>query len=430
MSKEAQNHQVRATGRLYVGIIGYNNYDNRRADGRCCDGSEDDEGRCQETCDLIIQLSITGLDGPNVTDRRLSNTPQSNFTGDSILLSGPGMVNPLVFTFQQWPECVNVAFEILDVDNMTSDGEPDAVELVDVMTFHFALGQPSQLNFTPKNLTGERAYLPSALKTVVRFECIDSDVVTNSTAACPATEQGGASSGASPQSPKDNILDCRGLTPSSTVPPTTTSTVTAISPSKTITSSSTWPMTSYETEATLQPSATSDSGLETSPLPPVTSTESLAESSSYSLVINPSMHRGTTTIIGSASATALSPTTTLAMTTATTTPTPTTRTTTTATTTAPSSSTGSDVTSHVTTIGSPAVTTKADDPMEYWPVILGCVLGGLIIIALLGFLIYSRRQKAMIKRQEIYTVTPRIVSVVEENGTSGKSDIPVETTEY
>nr|KAG5705917.1 hypothetical protein BaRGS_010807 [Batillaria attramentaria] len=59
-------------------------------------------------------------------------------------------------------ECVNVAFEILDVDNMTSDGEPDAVELVDVMTFHFALGQPSQLNFTPKNLTGERAYLPSA----------------------------------------------------------------------------------------------------------------------------------------------------------------------------------------------------------------------------------------------------------------------------
>nr|KAG5705916.1 hypothetical protein BaRGS_010806 [Batillaria attramentaria] len=68
--------------------------------------------------------------------------------------------------------------------------------------------------------------------------------------------------------------------------------------------------------------------------------------------------------------------------------------------------------------------------MEYWPVILGCVLGGLIIIALLGFLIYSRRQKAMIKRQEIYTVTPRIVSVVEENGTSGKSDIPVETTEY
>ena len=38
--------------------------------------------------------------------------------------------------------------------------------------------------------------------------------------------------------------------------------------------------------------------------------------------------------------------------------------------------------------------------------------------------------RAMYKRREIYTVTPRIVSVVEENGTAGRSDIPVETTEF
>jgi hypothetical protein len=36
----------------------------------------------------------------------------------------------------------------------------------------------------------------------------------------------------------------------------------------------------------------------------------------------------------------------------------------------------------------------------------------------------------MYKRQEIYTVTPRIVSIVEENGTAGRGELPVETAEY
>ena len=57
-----QFYGVCGGGRLYFGFTEYNNDGNRKNDGNCCDGEEDDNGQCPVACDLIFQLSISGLD--------------------------------------------------------------------------------------------------------------------------------------------------------------------------------------------------------------------------------------------------------------------------------------------------------------------------------------------------------------------------------
>ena len=57
-----QFYGVCGGGRLYFGFTEYNNDGNRKNDGNCCDGEEDDSGQCPVACDLIFQLSISGLD--------------------------------------------------------------------------------------------------------------------------------------------------------------------------------------------------------------------------------------------------------------------------------------------------------------------------------------------------------------------------------
>ncbi|GFO25815.1 delta-like protein d [Plakobranchus ocellatus] len=69
----------------------------------------------------------------------------------------------------------------------------------------------------------------------------------------------------------------------------------------------------------------------------------------------------------------------------------------------------------------------SDSPMKYWAAIVGGVVGGLAVLALLGYVIYRSRQRTLQKRQEIYTVTPQSISSIEENGTSGRSDVPMTT---
>ncbi|GFS18907.1 hypothetical protein ElyMa_003275100 [Elysia marginata] len=74
-----------------------------------------------------------------------------------------------------------------------------------------------------------------------------------------------------------------------------------------------------------------------------------------------------------------------------------------------------------------ALAQTAKNPMRYWAIIVGGVVGGLAVMAILGFLLYRSRQKTLQKRQEIYTVTPQSISSIEENGTSGRSDVPMTT---
>ncbi|KAK3583536.1 hypothetical protein CHS0354_026120 [Potamilus streckersoni] len=69
----------------------------------------------------------------------------------------------------------------------------------------------------------------------------------------------------------------------------------------------------------------------------------------------------------------------------------------------------------------------SSDPMEYWPIIVGSILGGLALIALIGFLVFYRRYQKARWRQDIYNVNPKILHRLEENGTTGRSDVALET---
>ncbi|KAK7115741.1 hypothetical protein V1264_001559 [Littorina saxatilis] len=384
-------------GRLFFGFLDYINHDNRGSDGRCCDGSEDVDGHCPLPCDLIFQMSIFGLDGPNTTNRRPWDVP-FNSSGESFLHSqetDQDIINPLTFTFDQWPGCLDIVVEIFDVDTSADSGQR-LLQPVDNMTLQVALGRPYS-SYTERHLSGHRAGQPSNLTVVLRYEC---DNLSNATQCPPGLSK-------NVMSLPYNIMECP-------TPPPPTSSSSTISVTTTVTSSqiSTALMTSYGSEVVTETVSASHDA--TTSLSHVTMTSSSAE---YSHIINPSMHSGRTTIIGSSTSMSVTPT-------PTTSPTPATTTTI-----SPTKMTSwrNDVTSGMTPI---TTKEKNDGPMEYWGIILGAVLGVMVIIAAIGFFIYYRRRQALYKRQEIYTVTPRIVSVVEENGTAGRSDIPVETTQY
>ncbi|KAL4228247.1 hypothetical protein ACF0H5_013680 [Mactra antiquata] len=76
---------------------------------------------------------------------------------------------------------------------------------------------------------------------------------------------------------------------------------------------------------------------------------------------------------------------------------------------------------------------SVDVNTAYWPAIVGGVLGGVALFAATAFICYWNRQKKLQKRQEIYNVNPKILrnfEEFEENGTSGRSDIAMETEQY
>ncbi|XP_061183446.1 uncharacterized protein LOC133191726 [Saccostrea echinata] len=72
-----------------------------------------------------------------------------------------------------------------------------------------------------------------------------------------------------------------------------------------------------------------------------------------------------------------------------------------------------------------------DDVMHYWPAIVGGVLGILAVIAVLGVFVYVRKLRAQQKkREDIYNVNPQTwILETNENGTSGMSEIALETEE-
>ncbi|XP_062569515.1 mucin-2-like [Saccostrea cucullata] len=72
-----------------------------------------------------------------------------------------------------------------------------------------------------------------------------------------------------------------------------------------------------------------------------------------------------------------------------------------------------------------------DDVMHYWPAIVGGVLGIIAVIAVLGVFVYVRKLRAQQKkRQDIYNVNPQTwILETNENGTSGMSEIALETEE-
>ncbi|XP_033750751.1 uncharacterized protein LOC117334980 [Pecten maximus] len=82
-----------------------------------------------------------------------------------------------------------------------------------------------------------------------------------------------------------------------------------------------------------------------------------------------------------------------------------------------------------TTTSSGLNPTMSHDPMDYWPAIVGGVLGALVLVAIITFTLYYRKQKAQLKRQDIYNVNPKRWALHPplENGTTAKSDVALET---
>ncbi|XP_069136794.1 uncharacterized protein, partial [Argopecten irradians] len=72
--------------------------------------------------------------------------------------------------------------------------------------------------------------------------------------------------------------------------------------------------------------------------------------------------------------------------------------------------------------------TVSQDPMEYWPAIVGGVLGALVLMAIIAFILYYRKQKAF-RRQEIYNVNPKRWTLKSPlaSDTTEKSDVTLET---
>ncbi|XP_052098455.1 location of vulva defective 1-like [Mytilus californianus] len=68
-------------------------------------------------------------------------------------------------------------------------------------------------------------------------------------------------------------------------------------------------------------------------------------------------------------------------------------------------------------------------PMKYWPGIVGGVLGACVVVAVVSYIIYSRRRRMNKRNNDIYNVNPKrwVLEPPEENGTSGKSEIALET---
>ncbi|KAK3097196.1 hypothetical protein FSP39_007351 [Pinctada imbricata] len=73
------------------------------------------------------------------------------------------------------------------------------------------------------------------------------------------------------------------------------------------------------------------------------------------------------------------------------------------------------------------------NPMDYWPAIVGGILGAVALIATAGVVIYFRKQRAKLKStQDIYNVNPKqwTLQPPQENGTSyGMTEIALETEE-
>ncbi|XP_025078469.1 uncharacterized protein LOC112554712 [Pomacea canaliculata] len=459
-----QSCQVETDGRFFLGFLEYLNSDNRNFSGECCDGAEDSSGMCQDPCDLLFQASVTGLNGLNTITRRLSDRPfnSSSHPNTTFQFLSQGLTNPLVFTFDEWPMCVQVTIEIDDVDMIYTDGRPNKMELVDTMSLLVTSQAPSAMYmYTPETLIGSRRGHPFRLKVAYRFDWDEhaddiiledsAHITKTNTLLCP-----GATTSLATSSSSISIIDSSlrpatsssvarsstlSLPPSSPtdikIQPTTTLHQTAelstssiletsfvlqmiISESSVMTERSAvtsgWTELIVETDFTSETStkATQNSASD-SPIHPTQSlkVDSSTEPSHFSMSsilfteMSPTPTRDMSSNILAATSTSTEFKETSSF---------------------PSYTEVPDENGNKS---SPVVMTESpDEPMKYWELILGCVLGGMALISLLGFLFYLRKQRAMLKRQEIYTVTPRLVSVVEENGTAGRSDIPVETAEY
>ena len=52
---------VASTGNFFVGLLKYDNLGNLDNSGNCCDGNSGPGGMCTEVCDLIFEITVTGL---------------------------------------------------------------------------------------------------------------------------------------------------------------------------------------------------------------------------------------------------------------------------------------------------------------------------------------------------------------------------------
>ncbi|XP_048237313.1 uncharacterized protein LOC125372182 [Haliotis rufescens] len=92
-----------SNGKFFVGFLGYKNNGNLGYDGECCDGERDSAGHCMETCDLIFQVSVYGLDRGNITNKRPSRRPINDTNSFMFSDEYKHAINPISFDFKKWP---------------------------------------------------------------------------------------------------------------------------------------------------------------------------------------------------------------------------------------------------------------------------------------------------------------------------------------
>ncbi|XP_041376235.1 uncharacterized protein LOC121388795 [Gigantopelta aegis] len=327
----------------------------------------------------------------NITNRKLAHEP---ITDTSYIRFSDSrwtdLENPISLDFDAWPGVVQVVVRVYDHDDNAIDGV-DA-QLVDIMRFDVTDGAYGP-DFIYQEIEGERPGKKSDLEVVFRFDCgmlytgrqCDNKCTTESQLDCTASET------IPPIS-----ADCFGLTTDSSSAQSSTTTLSSENTSDLTTSVSTKHAISSTTETTTAINRS-------------TAVISTFESSSIS-----SHHsKLTTEITLSTSTQQLTPEMT---------PPPRLHTLKKQTTVSTDATT-LDPPSFSPTLGSPFLIPEMND----WKIILGCVLGGVALAAIIGYLIFFNRQKSLLKRKEIYSVTPEMLSIVEENGITVRSDIPFET---
>ncbi|KAL3866652.1 hypothetical protein ACJMK2_043935 [Sinanodonta woodiana] len=316
--------------------------------------------------------------------KQSSNTPIQKNTSVDFQNTGEYQdgQNPMCFNFDDWPGSVNVSIDVYDYNTGT---------LIDSFFVHFNNSSPN-LYYTNWILVGKREHDPSKINVLLRYHC-NCENNCSRDAVCPSV------------SSTPGCMSFRNITANIT---------STLSTEETVTTSCT--TTSEQNDTTVGLSST----LETVTTPEVVTTDCTTELSTDANTTPASSPTTTTkypTTSESSSTTTrfsaeeMPSTSSLIISTS-----------------SVKISTQSDIpatTSDINTVGSTPIDNS--DPMEYWPVIVGCLLGGLALIALIGFLAFYRRYQKARWRQDIYNVNPKILHRLEENGTTGRSDVALET---
>ncbi|XP_045216307.2 uncharacterized protein LOC123566368 [Mercenaria mercenaria] len=379
---------VCCTGQFYVGILGYKN---NSIDATCCSNNT-----CENTvgCAVIFEIVVDGLNsslGP--VSSRLSDTALSPAQAEAI--QGESLNNPLSFQFSKWPGGADVTVNVLDGETLV-DQFNDSITLHTPGTYYVYNSLADDTNTS--SLVIVFRYGCGATKGPSCFtDCADhmmNETCPSTTPAPPdiTTFTGFMDQKCETTDADGNTITLNCTTGASAMPTITEKESTNTSSLPETTEMPTTVLSTNVTEAGLQNNSTS----QTPQVVPSTETQNNSiitrKVSTKPNVRNSLSHPTENNSQGPRS---------------------------------------EDVTTS-TTPGH-GVPTVDEDPVAYWPGIVGGVLGGVAVFAAAAFICYWNRQRKLQKRQEIYNVNPKILrnfEEFEENGTSGRADVPMETEQY